>query len=324
MNIPFLHKKHEVLGVDFGSAGVKFAKLNKKAQSVSQWFCPGSFLSEEAEAVELLKTFLKDNHLVGSTVACNIEDESMKIRRIELPKMPDSDLKEAVRWQLRDVVEGSISDYSVRYTQLEEFQSGEVKKLSLLVYAIRKAAVERLDAFLRRLSFFPLLIEPTSVSLLSTFDALNGWEENQYYGLINLGESQSFFTAMGEGKLLFSRPLIGISGKEFRSSIQKALENDVSQIREVTEKNEAPAPGFHTRIAMEVQRSIDSFTLMYRKDKVHQLFLCGGGATLPGLSESLAKNLAVPTSMLDPTTKFQMSEGPAHLYDVALGLALYS
>ncbi len=256
-------------------------------ESISQWSYPEPLPDPEDKEASAFSEFLQSNQLIGSSVVCNIEDPSLKIRKIDLPKMPDSDLKEAVSWQLRDVVEGPVSDYFVRYSHLDEFSVENVRRLSLLTYAVKKAAIMSLVEKLKSFSLSPAAVEPTSVTLLSAFDQLQGWKEGEFYGLVDLGQSKSVFTAMGGRKLYFSRPLQGISvgaGREF------------------------------VGLAVEIQKSIDAFSLMFRKEKIDRLYLSGGGAEIQGLKESLSKSLAIPTSLLG---------NPPYLYHVALGLASF-
>jgi Tfp pilus assembly PilM family ATPase len=89
------------------------------------------------------------------------------------------------------------------------------------------------------------------------------------------------------------------------------------------ERAEALVASFYTQICLETQRSLDAFFLMFRKEKIHHLFLCGGGATMLGLSAAMSRNLALETSVLDPRKKFGETAPLSHLFDAALGLALY-
>lgn len=332
------------MGMDIGATGIKFIvarQVRGEALTISHWFYRGPLLDADERELKKLREFLQTHKLSSYSVACNIEDASLKIRKVDLPKMPESDLLEAVRWQLRDAVEGHISEYSVRYSSLEEYANADSKRLSLIAYAIKKKSIRRLLDILRKLALNPVVVEPTSVSLLATFDALHEWKQGEFCGLVNLGEEQSFFTVVGDQKLYFSRPLVGVSNLKLKGMLERELglkngladtlkeallrktplEGDLAGVKE---RAEALLTNFHTQIAIEVQRSIDAFCIMFRSERVHQIFLCGGGASLSGLQESLTGALAIPTAILDPTIKFKIaSQEPPYLYDVALGLAFY-
>lgn len=300
--LSFLNRfqKKEIIGMDLGQSGVKFVRVFPTL--LKRWYYPKPIFPNGDKELSVFRDFLESQGLTGSSVICNMEDLSLKIRRVDLPKMPESDLAEAVRWQLRDVVEGPVTDYVVRYSHLDEYQSGENIKYSLLAYAIKRDVVQTLLDFLKKTSLKVIGVEPAPVSLLAVFDVLHGWKESEAYALIDFGESKSLFSVMERGKLYFSRPLSGISAQRFRLTGMSV-------------------PDFHTQIAVEVQKSMDAFTLMFKKERVDHLFLTGGGAVLPDLEKSLARTLATPTTILDPGVRFQMPE-PANRYLVALGLAL--
>ncbi len=305
MNLSFLNrfKKKEIIGIDLGQSGVKLVHfLRQKDEELKKWYYPTPVFPNRDKELPAFRNFLKSQGLTGASVVCNIEDISLKIRRVDLPKMPESDLTEAVRWQLRDVLEGSLTDYVVRYSHLDEYQVGENTKYSLVAYAVKKEVVQTLMDFLKKASLKVIGIEPAAVSLLAAFNVLHDWKEGEVYALIDFGESKSLFIVMENGKLYFSRPLAGISAQKFRMTGM-------------------PASDFYTQVAVEVQKSMDAFTLMFKKERVDHLFLTGGGAVLPDLEKSLTKTLATPTTILDPRVRFQIQE-PTTMHLVALGLAL--
>ncbi len=279
--------------MDLGSQGIRFVRMQKSQTDGSCRIVHWSFSGEMK--VPVLRDFLKSNSLLGASVACNVDETSLKIRKVEVPRMPEADLKEAVRWLMRDACEGPVADHLIRHSVIEEL--GDSKKLSLLVYAIPKGVVKAQTDFLKSLSLNPVLVEPSAVSLVALFDRLKGWKPGEFYGLIDFNGTKAVFLVMSEGKLYFSRALPEISGKD--------------------------SPSFLTQFVVETQRSIDAFSVAFRKEGIGRLFLCGDDAGLTGLTDHLTKNLAVPTSILDPSEKFQMEAKPPHLYDIALGLALY-
>lgn len=335
--IPFLDKfrKRDVVGMDLGSGGVKFVRFSRRGdgsiEKVLPEFYPGSVFEEKE--IPSFRDYLRESGLTGASVACNIDETHLLIRKLDLPKMPEADLKEAVRWQLRDALEGPVADYAVRYSFLEEAPEEE-KRVSLLAYAVKKTEVDRRVEFLKRVSLHPALLEPTPVSLTAVFDRLHGGKkaggkEDELYGLLDFGEGRAVLTLMGQGRLYFFRILEGVSGRHLREFLEKELNLPAREADDLKRSLMGGAAsevlsGFYTRIAVEAQKTIDAFSLMLRKDKIHRLFLCGGGGVLKGLREYLTKNLAIPTDLLDPSAGFPMPEGPSHLYGPALGLALYS
>ncbi len=298
--------KKDVVGMDLGHTSVKMVKIKRKSgglDEAQQWLFEGQVTPKNPEKVAAFKKFLKKHNLEHASVVCNIEDPSLKIRRVDLPKMPPSDVPDAIRWQMRDVVDGPVNEFVIRYTIIEDYQAGDTKKTAYVAYAVRKSIIQAQVDFLKRLGLDVVAVEPTSVSLVAAFDRLQDWEEDQFYAIVEIGEVKSFFIVLNGGKLFFSRPLMSVCGEAYRS-----MEND--------------RPGFYTQCAVEIQKSIDGFSLVFRRDKIDGLFLCGGGADIPEFSEALQQALAIPTKVLSPGEKLSMKDANC-LYDTAIGLASY-
>ncbi|MDO8643532.1 MAG: pilus assembly protein PilM, partial [bacterium] len=321
MNYPELKKKileslqkRDLLGIDWGHCGAKLVRVTGQnhQKKVASWYYPEPLQEGDAASVMKFKRFLQAHQLTGLKTACNIEHGSLKIRRLDLPKMPEFDLGEAIQWQLRDVIEDPVQNYIVRHSLIEEYSLNEGVKQSLVVYAIHRAAVLEKAQFLKKLSLKPVSIEPNAVALLSALDHSQPWEKGVFCGVLDLGFEYSGFYVMKEGRLYFSRPMAEIHGKELRSFMTQELnlsdedlsllekriwgqdalqENDLEKIRTVY-------PRFFSKIAIEAQRSMDAFSLVFKGCRVDRLYLSGGGAAWPGLNENLTKNLGMPVAVV--------------------------
>lgn len=302
--------KRDVIGMDLGKGSVKLVQLQrgKDGTVFKQRYLYDHPTPSEPTAVAALRAFLRKNHLLSLPVACNIEHESLKIHKVDLPWMDTSDLKEAVVWKMREVVEGPVEDYVIRPCLLEEYTVGEVKRLSLIAYAIKRQVVQERQELLRQLGLKPVLIEPTSVSLTAALEQLIAWPQGKpgsgkIYALLDMGKGHTTLMVMAAGKLLFSQPLPGFAIGDM-------------------EKNNAS--DFYTQMAVEIQRSLDAFSLLFGNQRIGTLWLCGGGAALPELSLHLATSLGITTEVIhNPFLQWGGPREEGYLYVTATGLALY-
>ncbi|MDZ4225012.1 MAG: hypothetical protein U1D33_03805, partial [bacterium] len=103
MQIPILknlgHKNS--IGVDLGAAAVKFARLVTTAPDRHKLVFLDSLEipKDPGQLPSLLREFIVRHKLDAIPAAVSFQDETLHIRKLELPKMPSEDLKEAVRWQ---------------------------------------------------------------------------------------------------------------------------------------------------------------------------------------------------------------------------------
>lgn len=273
----FLKKKTPLLGVDLGHRSLKVVRLNRLASRESLDFCASAEIGEETAPFDSLRQFVHRHHLQGSQAAVCLDDPSLKIRRVELPKMPEADMKEAVRWKLRDVVEGSVEDYIVRYSMMNEIASPNEKKLIVIGYAVKKSAVDNILQDFSRAGLNALFMEPQAVSLASACHKVSP-SPREWVGGIDFGATKTIMVILGDGRVAYSRPLPGID------------------LTLATSDPEA----FRKKGAAEIQNTIDSFIVMYRVDAVKKLFLTGGGCLVGGLTSYLGTNLGIATSLLQP------------------------
>lgn len=299
--------RKDCLGVDWGRETIKWIRLAPCGTRQYE-LAFAEVLQQPKDDKDLavtLKDFIKNHGLAGIPAAVCFQDESLHVRRMEFPRMPDDDLKEAIRWELRDIAQGSMELYDVRYTVLEEIHKPESVRWVLLAYAVKQAALERQTQLLLKAGLRPFFLEPTPVSLAYAVERTYHVAENEWLGCVDIGQGGSFFMTLMGGKLFFVRPLSGISQGEA-----------------VTLKAEFPQ-----KLALELERAIDAFSLTYHAEKIEKIILAGGGAHDNDLPISLSKNLGVPTEVFNPfrgiqeVNSFPSAVQNPYLFGPAVGMA---
>ncbi|MDO8526403.1 MAG: pilus assembly protein PilM [Deltaproteobacteria bacterium] len=313
ISIPFLKKfsafnPQDSIGIDWGMKGFKWVQLESPRPGIHRlkYLDYLELPQEEDRMMATLKDYCKENGFIGKPAAVSIQDETLHIRRLELPRMPEEDLKEAVRWQMRDIAEGSLDDYIVRHTILEEIPGPDMVRLVLTGYAIKKSAIHHHLQLLERAGLKPFFIEPTPVATATALERVSPSSEGEWQGCVDIGCKKSYFLAIGNGKLHLVRPLAGVQAEQI----------------DVLGENYA------TKLAMEIQHAIDALSITYHIERLEKIFLAGGGASTPNLSTSLSKNLGIAVEILNPlqgleqTVAFPLAMEKPHLFGAALSLAL--
>ncbi len=276
IKLPFGGKKKDVLGLDIGSKLTKLVRIGKSDKGDQITFCDAlDFGRMDNQFDQKLKDYVSRFGLSGMTAAATLDDSSFKIRKVELPKMPDADLHEAVKWKMRDVVEGNIEDYSIRSSILSPSPDG--KRMTLIGYAVKKSAVTGLIASLAKAGLSLQFVEPTAVSLATAMlTQVAGGQE--WIAGIDIGLTKSLLVIVGEGHFYFSRPLVGIN-------------LGVASIE---------GQAFNQKLAAEIQNSLDTFAVTFHVEQISRIFLSGGGGLIPDLPEYLTQNLGVSSALLNP------------------------
>ncbi len=272
MKLSLSSKKNQTIGIDIDENSVTVVRATHTNGMPVIDFC--GMLDVElshSDWENKLKSFLSQNNLTPGVAATCLDDASFKIRKIELPKMPDTDMREAVKWKMRDVVEGAIDDYSVRYSTLGPTQ--DTKRVSMVGYAVKKKSVEDVVARLGRVGLNAKFVEPSVVSLASSIET-QGSEE--WTAAIDLGVVKSVMVIIGNGRFYFSRPLTGLAF------------------------NQSDVQSFNQKLAAEIQNSLDTFAVTYHIEQMSRLFLTGVGSLTVGLDDYLTQNLGISTQLANP------------------------
>lgn len=261
---------------------------------------------------------------------------------VALPAIPDSERNQAVRWKLAKLCDFDVEGALLASRPLQGRPAGT---LGLMAPA---RTVDRIRAMVGRAGLPVGRVLPPAESLASLLPPRAG----EAQALLDIGRDGAWFYVFGPAGLAFSRDL-GVG----TSLWLKALETPVSstrgtlrltgeQAREVLERfdisgSENLVLGDGTslndkdilsllrpsleRLQDALARSIDFAAGPGGGISVGSVFLCGEGASLPGLDRALAAHTLVRVERLDPTGRLSLPEGsslaPADCLAASLFLA---
>jgi Tfp pilus assembly PilM family ATPase len=354
--LALMEKRPERIGIHIEGEMARIVKLVKKDEDTLKL---GAFedvpFSLIDQSLEQQKNFLKAVNQVGSglqKVAVNIEDPSLRIRRMVFAKMPEADLLEAIRWNFREHIEVPIEEYVVGYTALRG--TIDDNKRAIIGYGVAKKAIDDYQERFKVLGLKPVSLEPISSSLLASFYTNGILNDDGYHVCIYFGETMASFVVMKHDELLFSRPLAGLCqdmlkknmirdigvtkeslDEMFGSWLKKARDVEVDEPTPVEpdmsiqSKFDGSMRHCFSNLVIEVQRSIDAFCIQYDVERIDCIHVCGIGTYYPGMVKHIEKTLGIRTEAFNSFANL-MDESllkgdyieKAPLFAVAVGLAL--
>jgi len=348
-------RRPECIGLNIEGGWARMARINRNSDGHFELMAIGEAkLSLESKNEKDHMPFLLEFRRVsaGNTkVAVNVEDESLRIRRMVFPKMPESDLLEAIRWNFREHISGSIDDYVVGYTPTEGVVDGN--KHAITAYGISQEAIDRYSEFLSSLGLKPLIVEPAASSLLAAFANTSLLDEKKYRVCISFNERYSYFIVFRHRELLFSRPLAGFSQENLIKQLMRdtgvddedvtlllkdwmakgvLTKDDVNVSVEALNMFYATIKHVYSQLVVEVQRSIDAFCILCDVERIDSIHVCGIGVYYPKMLDHIQRTLGVDTVIFDSFESIYNADyfndnneglrqlGP--MYAIAVGLAM--
>jgi len=76
-------------------------------------------------------------------VRLTVSGSGVQIKRISIPSLPKNELKEAVRWEIKNYLPFPVETAQIDFHILNEYVEDNIKKLDLIVVACPKHLVDR-------------------------------------------------------------------------------------------------------------------------------------------------------------------------------------
>jgi MSHA biogenesis protein MshI len=206
---------------------------------------------------------------------------------LEAPNVPREEMKTAVRWRLKDILDFPVTEATVDVLDIP-VDAGQVRaQQSVFVVAARNTVIKpRQQLFLdAKLGLEVIDIPEMAQRNVSALIA----PENRGVAMLSFSQEGGLLTVTWRGELYLSRRI--------DVALEQLLEPD----------HERKHASFD-RITLELQRSLDNFERQYSFISIAKLVL--GPSSVSGLDEYLSSNLYTPVETLDLATVFDLGRTP--------------
>jgi len=232
-------------------------------------------IKPDEPADKVLAGLARDHDLKHARCSTALDENDYKLLLTEAPDVARDELKAAVRWRIKDLIDFHINDATLDVFDLPGSETG-AKVREMYVIAARNQAIQKrvdlLDAAGVNLDVIDIqeLAQRNIAALLP--------EDVGGVALLSLQEHSGLITITRQGQLYLSRTLAtGVQDMAGGSDIY----------------------GYFDQIVLEVQRSFDYFESHFRQAPIRHLALAPLSREMPDLPEYLARNLNITTSVID-------------------------
>ena len=356
-----LEGKIPAFGLDLSDLSLKIVQFKEKKNKLSlngyaKKDLPVGLVGEgkikkEKELAEILKEVLakpEKGSLEGRRVVCNLPEEKVFIRMIQMPPMKESEVDEAVKWEAETHIPLKIDEVYLAWQKIKPI-SGNFDHLDILIAASPRVLVDRYVSFLKKSGLEPIALEPESVAVVRS---LINPDDLKPTIIVDLGMTGTNFVIYSAGAIRFTSH-IDISGQLFSQVIIKELsveEPEANRLKIEIGLDETKEKGKIYQalepVVSDLAKQIKDYISFYHNHASHihgpngtiaQVLLCGGDSLLLNLPQYLNQKLNLPVRTgnslvnipsLLPTKKKEtprqspLSPKGSLTYATALGLAL--
>lgn len=293
-------KQKGIIGVQFSAEGVAFAHLTSGPVPRLR-HCEFIAATDQSSSEALLKERLERFGLQGRSCNLVLASDDYSLLLVEAPNVPEAELREALRWRVRDLIDFPVTEAIIDAFLVPEDKARGAKRMAYVAVVRRKTiiqAVARIETAKLDLS----AIDIPELALRNLVEVCCDTERG--VALVKLVPGRGSLQIIRGGDLFLAR--------QFTLPYQGGLLEDL------------PADA----LVLELQRSLDYFERQMRQPPPGQVFLAGENVSADKLTDEITSALPNALSLLQLSPAIEIdAEVPEHTLSLcldAIGAALRS
>ncbi|MCD6232914.1 type IV pilus assembly protein PilM [bacterium] len=350
-----LTQEPKAFGLDISDLSLKLAMLERKGKSLrlvsfNQVNIPPKVvkhgeIKNEKKLGEIIREAVsktKGKKIRTKYVICSLPEEKAFLDVIQMPQIPEENLKEAVRLEAENYIPLPANSVCLDSQVIRPLYD-HVKNMEVLVGAISKNIADSYIETIKLAGFRPLALEIESLAIARAIVPKEN-KSSPPLLIIDFGATRTSFIIFGEGSVRFtttipvsSQGITNLIAKVLKTPFKKAEELKIDYGMRKKEIFETVIPPL-TDLVEQIKTHLDYYYSHAPKEKnlienktIKKILLCGGGALLKGLPEFLESELKMEVKLANPwinILKEPLKEIPGLSYKksleyaTALGLAL--
>ncbi|MBI5166125.1 MAG: type IV pilus assembly protein PilM [candidate division NC10 bacterium] len=356
-------KRKAVLGLDIGINSIKVVEISASHggfRLLSAGFREIDIrrregLDERSAIIATIRDLIAENRIRTKQAVSALYGPSTLVRRIMLPKMPDKELANAVRWEVAKLAPFPVERALVDFVVLHEFTDHDgAVKYALLVAAVEQSFAEAQASIIKEAGLEPMAFTVIPLALWNLNRARPEAVNGQVRAYLDLGAAHANFAFFKGSELQFSREITA-AGDTLTDALMgtvvvegEKVEIDSQQAERykrgvgLEEELEAPLEGHYPpqmavmlrqgleRLLTEIKLSLGYYQEQFYGATIQTVIVSGGTSRLRNLVPFLADGLGLPVEAINPFATLELSPalnrdgltevGPR--FAVAIGLAL--
>ena len=300
------------VGLDIGSTSIRAVEASRSKDrpvinNFGQVLLPsgaveGGVVKDERAVTGALRQLWTAQDFSTKSVVLGVTHQQVVVREIEVSNLPAKELRQALPFQVRDVLPLPVDEALLDFYPLEAPHGDTVR--GLLIAAPKKAVSNMVRAVERA----GLHVERVDLSIFAALRAAAHVAQDTE-AVVDIGANGTNIVIHTDGipRIVRSIPRGGAEVTRLMASRlgMSAAEAEMLKCRVGLTRGEGPESADVVEEAIrpllsEIRSSLNYFTSANPEVRVARLALVGGAAQLPGLVGKLAEYLDVPTFLSDP------------------------
>ncbi len=293
MSLFSIFNRHQKAGalvsVGISREGVGVASVSRSdAESPVLELCDFREAADEEERRSALKALTREHGLDQATCCSIMEPDAYSLLLVEAPDVPRDELKAAMRWRIKDLIDFHIDDAEDDVFDVPDQKRATTSRLMYVVAAKAQVVRERVE-LLESVGLTLSAIDVPELALRNMAALLP--EDVAGLALVHLSADSGLIVLTHQATLYLARRFpLGLGNLESSWAGQEDGPGDgwPPGIREVLDA-----------LVVEIQRSLDYYESHFAQAPIRHLVVAPMAVQVPGMTEYLARQLGLSARMVD-------------------------
>ena len=338
-------RKKTTIGLDIGSGLIKIAVIDhgrgepELSKVVITPLLADAIVEGEVMdpgiVTDAIRSAMEQAGLKNKAVVTAVGGRDVIIKKIQIERVKEQQARELMRWEAEQHVPFDMESVELDFQILDPDADG--MEMSVLLVAAKRDLIENKMRLLTDAGLAPAVVDVDAFALHNAFEVNHPDAMNGVVGLINIGHEVTNINIMDEGVPILTRDLT-IGTRRFREDLQRERGLGAEEAEALLQGYDrsphldAVIQNRGEEIAVGVERAAAFLASSARGGaQMRAVYLCGGGARVPGLAEALGLRLRMPVELANPLANLRVKDGAldnlvtdevAPLLMLPIGLAL--
>jgi type IV pilus assembly protein PilM len=338
-------RKKTTIGLDIGSGLIKIAVVEhgrgdpELTRVVITPLLADAIVEGEVMdpgiVTDAIRSAMEEAGVKSKAVVTAVGGRDVIIKKIQIERVKEQQARELMRWEAEQHVPFDMESVELDFQILDP--EGDGMEMQVLLVAAKRELVENKMRMLTDAGLTPSVVDVDAFALHNAFEVNHPDAMTGVVGLVNIGHDVTNINVLDDGVPILTRD-ITVGTRRFREDLQRergVSAEEAEQLLQGFDRSphlDAVIESRGEEIAVGVERAAAFLASSSRSaSQLRAVYICGGGARVPGLSEALGKRLRIPVELANPLAKLRVRDGAldsivtdevAPLLMLPIGLAL--
>lgn len=345
LDMALFGRKKTTIGLDVGSGLIKVAVIDhgrgepELAKVVITPLLADAIVEGEIMdpgiVTDAIRSAIEQAGLKTKDVVTAVGGRDVIIKKIQIERVKEQQARELMRWEAEQHVPFDMESVELDFQILDP--EGDGMEMSVLLVAAKRDLIETKMRLLTDAGLSTAIVDVDAFALHNAFEVNHPDAMSGVVGLINIGHEVTNINILDEGVPILTRDLT-VGTRRFREDLQRERGLGADEAEALLQGYDrsphldAVIENRGEEIAVGVERAAAFLASSSRSGgQMRAVYLCGGGARVPGLADALGRRLRLPVEQANPLANIRVREGAldnlvtdevAPLLMLPIGLAL--